>query len=407
MISKDLLIASFFVFLVGFKENLVWSLQIQIKCTHYASRGCELLKLHVHGTLESDPWQILFLLWFVSRMNPRAPWRLTFLYQRKLFLLLEASFKDWFHVNVVFHRVENRKPWKKTKKQETLFQVYISVKNRTTSCRLHSQQKTQSVQIIHILSLIAAVLIWLVICFFTFDIFLWFHCTCKKMHQIIKPQSLGRTKKNMWTTKTHHLWRHQTQLVFYPLNRTVYSRGEWPVYLAVTWWKLENQPQQPWNTWILGALDLEIGGLLSFPNFGFPHLQTARVGTSPLMMWGKSSSTRSCHKKNNGLDVDHTPYSICIPITSVFPTKHKWRESNQKIHGKPHRILWQEEHHDIFCYIFLSNIFVGLCSWGSHCLGSKTSEISMKSDGTSMPKLRRGIPSCLANIRCYHEPPNA
>ena len=34
--------------------------------------------------------------------------------------------------------------------------------------------------------------------------------------------------------------------------------------------------------------------------------------------------------------------------------------------------------------------------WGSHCLGSKTSEISMKSDGTSMPKLTPLIPSCLA-----------
>ena len=89
----------FFSFLVGFKENLVWSLQIQIKGIHYASRGCELLKLHVHGTLESDPRQILFLLWFVSRTNRWAPWRLTFLYQRKLFLLLEASFKDWFQEN--------------------------------------------------------------------------------------------------------------------------------------------------------------------------------------------------------------------------------------------------------------------------------------------------------------------
>ena len=111
-------------------------------------------------------------------------------------------------------------------------------------------KKTQSVQIIHILSLIAAVLIWLVICFFTFDIFLWFHCTCKKLYQIIF-QASGRTKKTCGQQKP--ITYEDTKPSWWPLNRTVYSRGEWPVYLAVTWWKLENQPKQPWNAWILGV----------------------------------------------------------------------------------------------------------------------------------------------------------
>ena len=106
-----------------------------------------------------------------------------------------------------------------------------------------------------------------------------------------------------------------------------------------------------------------------------------------MMMWGKSSSTRSCHKKKSKrLDVDHTPYSIRIPIASVFPTKHKWRESNKKTWEASHTLARGTSWHvlvtfscPIFLWVFV-HVFEVL--WGSHCLGSKTSEISMKSDGT-------------------------
>ena len=204
--SKDLLILFFRVF--GWILRKTWFGVFKSKWNVYTMQVVDALHEVTCRFLESDARQTFV----AARTNRRAPWRLTFLYQRKLFLLLEASFKDWFHVNVVFHRVENRKPWKKTKKQETLFQVNFSVKNRTTSCRLHSQQKnTKCSDHSHPISDSRC----LNLAGNTF--FYIRHLLVVSLHlQKIVPDhfpSIGANEKNMWTTKAHHLWRHQTQLV--------------------------------------------------------------------------------------------------------------------------------------------------------------------------------------------------
>ena len=46
-----------------------------------------------------------------------------------------------------------------------------------------------------------------------------------------------------------------------------------------------------------------------------------------MMMWGNPP------EDDPRLDVDHTPYSICIPITSVLPTSDEVTLATQKAYG--------------------------------------------------------------------------
>lgn len=137
--------------------------------------------------VDANPRQILFLLWFVSRTNRWAPWRLTFLYQRKLFLLLEASFKDWLQENE-----ETRNP----------FPSLNSVKNRTTSCRLHSQQKnTKCSDNSHPISDSRSLNL-------AGNMFFYIR------HLLVVSLHLQKhVSDHSPSIGAHHLWRYQTQLV--------------------------------------------------------------------------------------------------------------------------------------------------------------------------------------------------
>lgn len=87
-------------------------------------------------------------------------------------------------------------------------------------------------------------------------------------------------------------------------------------------------------------------------------------------------------------------------LPQCFPQSTSDASATKK-HGKPHHILLQEEPHDMFCYIFLSNIFVFfsfmylrfyevLIVWAVKPPRSLWNQMERK------PKLTPDIPSCLA-----------
>ena len=191
-------------------------LNSQIKCIHYALRGCE--SANSRSYMCTVPWNpILDKFCFGCdsfRERIHGPPDGSHFFTRGSCSCsskrrLKIGFMSMWCFTVL--KTENLGRKRRNKKPFSKFICLSRIEQHLVGFTLN--KKKQSVQTIHILSLIAAVLIWLVICFFTFDIFLWFHCTCKKLYQIIKPQGSGRTKKNMWTTTAHHLWRRQIQLV--------------------------------------------------------------------------------------------------------------------------------------------------------------------------------------------------